>query len=78
MVGLVYAMVFLLNTALNAVGIVLNLTFAADPPEGSSLLGSVGSLGGSDEPGAFILRMTRGSGPSLRTYFTGHWLVNPT
>jgi len=62
MLGLVYAMVFLLNTALEAVGIVLELTFSPTAPQGSSLLGSVGQLGGVVTPGAYVLKMTRGSG----------------
>jgi len=78
MSGLVHAMVFLLNTAVSVVGVVLDLSFAPTPPQGSSLLGSVGSLGGSVQLGAFILKMTRGTGPALRIFFTGHWLVNPT
>ena len=76
MSGLVYAMVFLLNTVLAAVGVVLSLSLDPAAPQGSSLLGTMPPLGGGPVSGVYVLKMTRGTGQALRTVFAGHWLVS--
>ena len=68
MLYIVLAMVFLLTTALAAAGVTLSLSDAPNAPEGATLLGTTGVV----QVGVVVLTITRGSGPSLRTYFTGY------
>jgi hypothetical protein len=63
--------VFLLETALAAAGVTMTLTGAAQPPEGGTLLGSAPVL---VQP-VRTLKLTRGTGPALRTYWTGYWTL---
>jgi hypothetical protein len=74
MLYLVRALVYLLETALAASGVTMTLTAEAQPPVGGTSLGSAPALVLPNR----TLRMTRGTGPALRIFFTGHWLVNPT
>ena len=73
MIYLVRALVFLLETVLAAAGMTMTLTGEAQPPVGATLLGSVPPL----VLPARTLRLTRGSGPSLQTFWTGYWTLTP-
>jgi hypothetical protein len=69
--SLVRALVFLLDTVLAAAGMTMTLTGEAQPPAGGTLLGTAPAL---SQP-VRTLKLTRGSGPSLRTYWTGYWTL---
>ena len=69
MVYLVRACVFLLETALAASGVDMTLTDEAQPPVDGTLLGSAPALVLPNR----TLKLTRGTGPELRTYWTGYW-----
>jgi hypothetical protein len=71
MLYLVRALVFLLDTALAAAGVSMTLTGEAQPPVGGTLLGTAPAL---SQP-VRTLKMTRGTGPALRTYWTGYWTL---
>ena len=71
MVGLVYALVFLLETALAAAGVTMTLTAEAQPPAGGTPFGTAPAL---SQP-VRTLKLTRGTGPALRTYWTGYWTL---
>jgi hypothetical protein len=73
MLYLVRALVFLLETALNASGVTMTLTAEAQPPTGGTLLGSAPAL----VLPARTLRLTRGNGLALRTYWIGYWTLTP-
>ena len=72
MAYIVQACVFLLETALACAGVTLSLSDAPNAPEGATLLGTTGVV----QVGVVVLTITRGSGPSLRTYFTGYWTAS--
>ena len=71
MLYIVRALVFLLETALAASGVTMTLTTAAQPPVGATPLGSA--------PGTtmavWTLKLTRGTGQALQTYWTGYWTL---
>ena len=69
---IVQACVFLLETALGCAGVTLTLADAPNAPEGATLLGTTGAV----QVGVLTLAITRGTGPSLRTYFTGYWTAS--
>ena len=69
---LVKACVFLLNTALACAGVDLTLTDAPNAPEGATLLGTTGVV----PVGVVDLTITRGTGPALRTFWTGYWTAS--
>jgi len=71
MLYIVRALVFLLQTAVNASGVTMSLAAQAQPPEGGTLLGSAPSLA----LPVRTLRLTRGSGPSQQTFWTGYWTL---
>ena len=73
MLYLVRALVFLLETVLAAAGMTMTLTAEAQPPVGGTLLGSAPPLALPTR----TLRLTRGFGPALRTYWTGYWSLTP-
>jgi hypothetical protein len=73
MLYLVRALVYLLETALTASGVTMTLTAEAQPPTGGTLLGSAPAL----VLPARTVRLTRGTGPALRTYWTGYWTLTP-
>jgi hypothetical protein len=62
-------MVFLLQTALGARGVDLTLTAAQSAPPSATLLGTTTVV----QTGFVVLTMSRGTGPSKRTYWTGYW-----
>jgi len=66
---IVQAMVFLLQTALGASGVNLTLTAAQSAPPGATLLGTTAVV----QVGFVVLTMSRGTGPSKHTYWTGYW-----
>jgi hypothetical protein len=73
MLYLVRALVFLLETAVAAAGVTVTLSAESQPPTGATLLGSV--------PAVVLpvrtLKLTRGTGPALRTFWTGYWTLTP-
>lgn len=71
MQNLVAALTFLLETALAVAGVDLTLTAAAQPPSGSTELGSAPAL----VLPIRCLKISRGSGPSERIYWIGHWTL---
>ena len=72
MLYIVLAMVFLLTTALAAAGVSLSVGDAPNAPEGATLLGTTGAV----QVGVLVLTITRGTGPALKTYFTGYWTAS--
>jgi len=62
-------MVFLLQTALGATGVDLTLTAAGSAPSGATLLGTTAVV----QVGFVVLTISRGTGPSKHTYWTGYW-----
>jgi len=66
---IVQAFVFLLQTALGASGVDLTLTAAGSAPQGATLLGTTTVV----ETGVAVLTISRGTGPTLRTFWTGYW-----
>ena len=69
MLYLVRALVYLLETALAASGVTMTLTAEAQPPTGGTLLGTAPVL---SQP-VRTVKLTRGTGPTLHTYWTGYW-----
>ena len=73
MLYLVRALVYLLEMALAASGVTMTLTAEALPPSDGTLLGSAPAL---SQP-IRTLKLTRGSGPSLVTFWKGYWNLTP-
>ncbi len=73
MLYLVRALVFLLETAVAASGVTVTLGAAAQPPTDGTLLGSVPAL----VLPVRTVKLTRGTGPSLHTFWTGYWTLTP-
>ena len=73
MLYLVRALVYLLETALAASGVTMTLTGDAQPPTGATLLGSLPPL----VLPVRTVKLTRGTGPTLHTYWTGYWTLTP-
>ncbi len=71
MLYIVRAMVFLLSTALNAAGMTMTLAAEDNPPQGGANLGSAPAL---SKPVRTIV-ITRGSGETLTTFWTGYWTL---
>jgi hypothetical protein len=69
MLYLVRALVYLLETALAASGVTMTLTAEAQPPQGGTLLGTAPAL----VLPVRTLKLTRGTGPSLQTFWKGYW-----
>ncbi|HTW91738.1 MAG TPA: hypothetical protein VMH22_08525 [bacterium] len=69
MLFIVQAFVFLLQTALGASGVNLTLTAAGSAPSGATLLGTTAVV----QTGVAVLTISRGTGPSKHTYWTGYW-----
>ena len=72
MLFIVQAFVFLLETALGAAGVDLTLTAAPTPPQGATLLGTTDVV----QTGVAVLAISRGSGQSKRTFWTGYWTAS--
>ena len=66
---IVQAFVFLLQTALGCAGVDLTLAAAGSAPQGATLLGSTTVV----QTGVVVLTISRGTGPSKHTYWTGYW-----
>jgi len=73
MLYLVRALVYLLETALAASGVTMTLSAEATPPVGATSLGSVPAL----ILPVRTLKLTRGTGPSLQTFWKGYWNLTP-
>ena len=71
MLYLVRALAYLLETAVAASGVTMTLAGEAQPPTGGTLLGTAPAL---SQP-VRTLKMTRGTGPTLHTYWTGYWTL---
>jgi hypothetical protein len=69
MLFIVQAFVFLLETALGCAGVDLTLTAAPTPPQGGTLLGTTAVV----QTGVAVLTISRGTGQSKRTFWTGYW-----
>ena len=69
MLYVVRALVFLLETALRASGVDLTLTAAQSAPQGGTLLGTTAVV----QTGVAVLTISRGTGQSKRTFWTGYW-----
>jgi hypothetical protein len=72
MVYIVRALVFLLETVLAAAGMTMSLNDAQTPPSGGTGVGSTDVV----QAGVAVLTLTRGTGPSLQTYWTGYWTAS--
>jgi hypothetical protein len=66
---LVRAMVFLLETVLNAAGMDMTLASDTQAPSGATLLGTAPAL----TAPVRTLKLTRGTGPDLQTFWVGYW-----
>ena len=66
---IVQAFVFLLQTALGCSGVDLTLTAAQSAPQGATVLGTTAVV----QTGVAVLTISRGTGPSKHTYWTGYW-----
>jgi len=73
MVYLVRALVYMLETVLAASGVTMSLTAELTPPEGATLLGTAPLL---SQP-VRTLKLTRGTGPALVTFWKGYWNLTP-
>ena len=71
MLYLVRALVYLLQTAVAASGVTMTLTAEAQPPGDGTLLGTAPAL---SQP-VRTLKLTRGAGPALKTFWTGYWTL---
>ena len=71
MLYIVKALVFLLETALNASGMTMTLAAADNPPQGGANLGTAPAL---SKP-VRTLAITRGNGETLTTFWTGYWTL---
>jgi hypothetical protein len=69
MLYIVRALVFLLETALACVGVNLALADAPVPPEVGTLVGTTDVV----QVGVVTLTLSRGTGPAMRTFWTGYW-----
>ena len=69
MLFIVQAFMFLLETALGCAGVDLTLTAAQTPPQGATLLGTTAVV----QTGVAVLTISRGTGPSKHTFWTGYW-----
>ena len=69
MLYIVRAIVFLLETALAVGGVTVTLADAAQAPSDGTLLGSAPAL---SQP-VRTLKLTRGTGPDLQTFWVGYW-----
>jgi hypothetical protein len=69
MLYLVRALVFLLQTVLNAAGMSMKLVSAPTPPQGGTGVGSTAVV----QSGVAVLTLTRGAGQALSTFWTGYW-----
>jgi len=69
MLYIVQALVFLLETALAASGVTMTLTAEPTAPEDGTLLGTAPTL----VLPIRTLKLTRGTGPSLQTFWKGYW-----
>jgi hypothetical protein len=69
MLYIVRALVFLLETALAVAGVTMTLSAQAQPPGDGTLLGTAPAL----VLPVRTLKLTRGTGPSLQTFWKGHW-----
>jgi hypothetical protein len=72
MLYIVKALVFLLQTALAARGVDLTLTAAQSAPQGATLLGTTAVV----QVGYVVLTISRGTGPSKQTFWTGYWTAS--
>jgi hypothetical protein len=59
--------------AVVAAGVTMTLAAQAQPPTDGTLLGSVPAL---SQP-VRTLKLTRGTGPGLVTFWTGYWTLTP-
>ncbi len=66
---IVQAFVFLLETALGAAGVDLVVTASPSAPPGATLLGTTAVV----QTGYVVHTISRGTGPTLKTYWTGYW-----
>ena len=71
MLYIVRALVFLLQTALNAAGMTMTLAEGDNPPPGGTVLGTAPAL----TKAVRTLAITRGQGESMVTFFTGYWTL---
>ncbi|HTW91488.1 MAG TPA: hypothetical protein VMH22_07230 [bacterium] len=71
MVYIVRALVFLLETALNASGMTMTLAAADNAPQGGTALGTAPAL---SKP-VRTLVITRGQGETMTTFWTGYWTL---
>jgi len=69
MLFIVQAFVFLLQTALGCAGVDLALAARPTPPIGAARLGTTDVV----QTGVVVLTISRGTGPNLRTFWTGYW-----
>jgi hypothetical protein len=72
MLFIVQAFVFLLQTALGCAGVDLTLTAAQSAPQGATLLGTTAVV----QTGVAVLTISRGTGQSKRTFWTGYWTAS--
>ena len=68
----VRAFVFLMKTALGCAGVDLTLAASPTPPQGGTLLGTTDVV----QVGVAVLTITRGTGPAMRTFWTGYWTAS--
>jgi hypothetical protein len=69
MLYIVKALVFLLETALACVGVTMTLGEAPVAPETGTLVGTTDVV----QIGVVTLKLTRGTGPTQQTFWTGYW-----
>jgi hypothetical protein len=69
MLYIVRALVFLLETALACAGVDLMLADAPVAPEVGTLVGTTDVV----QVGVVTLKLSRGTGPTLQTFWTGYW-----
>ena len=69
MLYIVRALVFLLQTALDAAGLDLTVTASQSAPPGAPLLGTTSVV----QNGYVVQTFTRGTGPGKTTFWTGYW-----
>lgn len=72
MLYLVRALVYLLQTAVAAAGVDLALNDSPTPPQGGTLVGTTDVV----QVGTAVLTFTRGTGPAMRTFWTGYWTAS--
>jgi hypothetical protein len=69
MLYIVRALVYLLQTALDASGVDLTVTTSQSAPPGAPLLGTTSVM----QNGYVVQTFTRGTGPAKTTFWTGYW-----